>query len=53
MKEKILSASADLFGETVEMRRHLHRHPELSFHETATSAYVEERLAAMGITYKK
>ena len=35
------------------MRRHLHRHPELSFHETATSAYVEERLAAMGISYKK
>lgn len=52
MKDKILKAAADLFDETVAMRRHLHRHPELSFHESATSAYVAERLREIGIPFK-
>ncbi|RCX23045.1 amidohydrolase [Fontibacillus phaseoli] len=30
-------------------RRHLHRHPELSFMEKETSAFVAERLAKLGI----
>ena len=29
-------------------RRHLHRHPELSFHEHQTARYIEERLASFG-----
>lgn len=32
----------------VAWRRHLHRHPELSFHEHATAQFVQERLAALG-----
>ncbi len=52
MKDKILKAAADLFDETVAIRRHLHRHPELSFHEAATSAYVAERLRKIGIPIK-
>ncbi len=31
-------------AEAVSWRRHLHRHPELSFEEVETSAFVEERL---------
>jgi amidohydrolase len=32
----------------VEARRHLHRHPELSFHERETAAFVAAKLADMG-----
>ena len=32
-----------------DFRRHLHAHPELSFHETATAAFIAEQLAAAGI----
>lgn len=32
----------------VEMRRHLHAHPELSFEEHETAAYVAERLESWG-----
>ena len=34
-------------GEVVAWRRHLHAHPELSFQEYETSAFVVERLAAL------
>ena len=30
-------------------RRHLHRHPELSFHEFDTTDFIEERLRAFGL----
>lgn len=33
----------------VSVRRHLHKNPELSMEETATSAYIEEQLDSMGI----
>lgn len=33
----------------VEMRRHLHRHPELAFRETRTAAYVERELRALAL----
>ncbi len=33
----------------IDFRRHLHAHPELSFHETATAAFIAEQLAAAGI----
>lgn len=33
-----------LFPQIVQWRRHLHRHPELSFQETATTAYIEAQL---------
>ena len=34
----------------VSIRRHLHKHPELSFKEHETSKYVQEQLKSMGIT---
>ena len=39
--------------ETVAIRRHLHAHPELSFQEHATGAYIAERLEALGIEVRK
>ncbi|MEW6593856.1 MAG: amidohydrolase [Thermodesulfobacteriota bacterium] len=32
------------------IRRHLHRHPELGYQEHATAAFIEEKLAELGIT---
>ncbi len=36
----------------VAIRHHLHMHPELSFHEFKTSAFVGEKLKEMGISFK-
>ncbi|TIX11396.1 MAG: amidohydrolase, partial [Mesorhizobium sp.] len=33
----------------IEVRRHLHRHPELSNREAATQSYLREMLAGQGI----
>jgi amidohydrolase len=38
-----------LTAELVALRRHLHAHPELSWHETATTAEVAGRLRAVGL----
>ncbi len=51
--EKIKRLSSDSHKEIVGMRRHLHMHPELSFKEFKTCAYVEEQLEAIGIVNKR
>lgn len=53
LKEKILQLAADFHRETVQNRRHLHMHPELSFEEYNTSAFVAEKLTALGIPFEK
>ncbi|HMN05008.1 MAG TPA: M20 family metallopeptidase [Flavobacteriales bacterium] len=35
--------------DTIAVRRHLHAHPELSFQEHATGAYIADRLRGMGV----
>ncbi|HWI51765.1 MAG TPA: amidohydrolase, partial [Symbiobacteriaceae bacterium] len=50
-REQIWAAARSVQPFAVEVRRHLHRHPELSFQEQETSAYVGRQLAAMGINY--
>ena len=37
----------------IEFRRHLHRHPELSFEELQTAQYIEQSLAEAGISYSR
>lgn len=49
MKEQISALAAQIHGETVALRRHLHRHPELSFEEYQTSAFVKSTLDSLGI----
>lgn len=44
--------SGPLLEEVVGIRRHLHGHPELSFQETETSAYIRKLLDNWGIAYK-
>jgi amidohydrolase len=52
-KEQIQELSKNIFDEVVANRRHLHSHPELSFHEVETSAFVAKKLEAMGLEYHK
>src|SRR6056297_1735333 len=48
-----LASSADAaLQDLIEIRRHLHANPELSFHEEKTAAYVSERLKELGIPHK-
>ena len=49
-KDKIKKLAQAHFGQFVKVRRHLHQHPELSFNEYHTCAYVREQLLAIGIS---
>lgn len=44
--------STRIHSEIVEIRRHLHAHPELSFQEYETAAFVKKQLDEMGISWK-
>ena len=44
IKEQIQQLSKDIFNDVVANRRHLHSHPELSFEEINTSAYIAKKL---------
>ena len=39
--------------EVIEWRRHLHRHPEVSFEEHETSAWIAQRLEAFGLSVER
>jgi amidohydrolase len=41
--------ASSLRPDLVAWRRHLHMHPELAYQETATAAFVRERLTALGL----
>jgi len=51
-KEKIASLVRNIFPDLVEIRRHLHANPELSFKEYNTSAYICSVLDKWGVPYK-
>jgi amidohydrolase len=40
----------DVLDEVGELRRHLHRHPEVGFEEHATSRLIAERLSGLGVS---
>ena len=51
---KQINALADqYFNEVVDIRRHLHQHPERSFQEHQTVQYLEKILQKAGISYEK
>jgi amidohydrolase len=52
LKEEIRQEANNIFNSIVEYRRHLHAHPELSFHEYETSAFIKARLDEIGINWK-
>ncbi|SEN62511.1 amidohydrolase [bacterium A37T11] len=53
LKASINSLAKSIYGDVVANRRHLHQHPELSFQEFNTVAYVKSRLDEMGISWKE
>jgi len=46
--ESFLSEAQDLFNFTQHVRRDLHRHPELGFHEVRTAAIIAKELNELG-----
>lgn len=52
LKEEIKELANSIFAEVVSNRRHLHAHPELSFEEFNTSAFVKSKLDELGISYQ-
>jgi amidohydrolase len=52
LKEKIQTAAKNLLPQIIEIRRHLHQHPELSFEEHKTSAFIQKQLRDAGIEFK-
>jgi len=52
LKEKIHQLAKKYAPETIDIRRHLHAHPELSYKEFNTSAFVREKLLELGIPFE-
>lgn len=52
LKEKIRQLARQYSPETIDIRRHLHANPELSYKEFQTSAYIQEKLRDMKIPFE-
>lgn len=48
---KIQQQSEQLFSEILEIRRHIHQHPELSFQEFKTAEYIQLQLKKHNISF--
>jgi amidohydrolase len=52
MIEKIKALAKQYATEFIEVRHHLHAHPELSYQEFETSKFVQQKLSAFGIPFE-
>ena len=52
LREHILREAEILLPEIVKIRRHVHRHPELSYAEYETAAFISSKLDTMGIEHR-
>ncbi len=52
LKERIKQLAKKFHPEIVEIRRHLHSHPELSFHEVETGKFIAQQLTNYGIRHE-
>ncbi len=50
-KEEIKASAHNFLPELIEIRRHLHAHPELSFHEKETAAFIAKQLHILNIPF--
>ncbi len=53
IKTKIQELAQHIHKDVIANRRYLHQHPELSFHEKNTSAFVASKLDELGISYER
>jgi amidohydrolase len=53
MINSIKTKAEALFPELLRIRHHIHAHPELSFQEFNTSAFIADELDKLGISYQK
>ena len=52
LKEKIKILAHQYREEMIDVRRHLHANPELSYQEFETSQYIQQQLSAIGIPFQ-
>lgn len=52
LKEEIQQRAKELFNEVIAWRRHLHAHPELSYREFETSAFIKSVLDGWGVRWQ-
>lgn len=52
MYDKIKTLAKQYATEFIEVRHHLHAHPELSYQEYETSKFVQQRLTELGIPFE-
>lgn len=52
LMENVQALSKKLAPEFIEVRHHLHAHPELSYQEFETSKFIQERLKQLNIPFK-
>jgi metal-dependent amidase/aminoacylase/carboxypeptidase family protein len=50
LQQKIKQLATAYADEFIEVRHHLHAHPELSYQEEETSKFIRAKLDAMGIS---
>lgn len=51
LSNKIKALAKQHFAKVLEIRRHLHQHPELSFKEFETSKFIQHQLTQAGISF--
>jgi len=52
MVEKIKALAKQYAPSFIEIRHHLHAHPELSYKEFETSKFIQQKLTAIGIPFE-
>jgi amidohydrolase len=52
LKEKIQKLAADYLDENIEIRRQIHKNPELAFKESETAKYISQKLTEYGIEHQ-
>ena len=52
MKETIQQLAKTYHQEVIDMRRHMHMHPELSYEEVKTGRYISDKLTELGIPHE-
>lgn len=52
-EERIKQLSKANYEKVRGIRRHIHRHPELSFKEEGTASYIAQQLGQIGLPYRK